>query len=63
LTSADMTTWQAAARSVRGAAFTPVLPGWFADESAGGGQVEVGRSAPPAGDGTFLRISVTPDVP
>ena len=61
LTSSDMTTWQAAARSVRGAAFTPLLPGWFATESAGNGQVEVGRSA--AGERVFLRISATPDAP
>ena len=63
LTSTDMTSWQAAARSVRGAAFTTLLSGWYADESAGGGQVEVGRSASPAAGGMFLRISATPDAP
>jgi hypothetical protein len=64
LTSADMATWQAAARSVRGAAFIPLLPGWYADESAVDGQVRVGRSAPPAaGEGVFVRIRATQDVP
>lgn len=58
LKSADMTIWQTAARSVRGAAFTPELPGWYADESAG--VVEVGQTATFPDERVFLRISATP---
>jgi hypothetical protein len=63
LTSTDMTHWQAAASSIRGATFTPLLPGWFANESSGDGLVRVGRTAPTASERVFLRIRATLDQP
>ena len=63
LTSTDMTHWQAAVRSIRGAAFTPLLPGWFSNESAGDGLVQVGRTAPASGEPVFLRVSATVEQP
>lgn len=62
-TSTDLTNWLPAARSVDGAAFMPLLPGCYADESAGGGQVKVGRSAQPSGDEIFIRLGVALESP
>jgi hypothetical protein len=57
-TSADLTTWHPAARSVEGAAFTPLLPDWYADESSVDGQVKVGRPPLLSNEGIFIRVSV-----
>lgn len=57
-TSDDLTNWQPAARSIEGAAFAPLLPDWYADESSGAGQVKVGRPAQPTDEAVFIRLGV-----
>jgi hypothetical protein len=61
--SQDMTNWLDVASSVHGASFVPRVTGWYADETAGDGQVAVGRSAPTTGEKVFLRVSATVDQP
>lgn len=60
-TSQDMITWSDVASSVHGAPFVPLVAGWYADETAGDGQVVVGRSAPATDQREFLRVRVSKD--
>jgi hypothetical protein len=61
--SQDMTHWVGVASSAHGAPFVPLVSGWHADETAGNGQVAVGRGAPTTGEKIFLRISASLDGP